>query len=60
MEGTKTFYTAEDLSQILDRSENFCYKLIRELNAELKEKGYVTIRGRIPRKYFERRVLGEE
>ena len=56
----KTFYSAEDLALILNRSENFCYRLIRELNAELKEKGFITIRARIPRKYFERRVLGEE
>lgn len=58
MEGTKTFYTAEDLSQILNRSENFCYKLIRQLNQELEEQGFITVRARVPVKYFEKRVMG--
>ena len=54
----KIVYTAKDLSRILQRSEGYCYKLIRELNAELSKEGYITVSGRIPRKYFEKRVLG--
>ena len=51
----KTFYTAEDLVPIIHRSENYCYKLIRDLNKELEEQGYITVRARIPVKYFEAR-----
>ncbi len=53
----KTFYTAEDLSKILNRSENYCYKLIRQLNQELEKQGYITVRTRIPAAYFYDRLL---
>ena len=53
----RTFYTAEDLAKILNRSENYCYKLIRTLNAELEKQGYITVRARIPAAYFYDRVL---
>lgn len=33
--------------------------IIRELNNELKEKGKIVINGRVPKKYFEERVLIE-
>lgn len=52
----KTFYTASDLAPIINRSENYCYCLIRKLNKELEEQGYITVKARIPVKYFEKRV----
>lgn len=52
----KAFYTAEDIAKIINRSENYCYKLIKKLNDELEEQGYITIRARIPSKYFESRL----
>lgn len=39
-------------------SETYAYKLIRKLNEELKEKGYLTIRGKVPEKYFLERFYG--
>ena len=54
----KTFYTAEDIARIIGRSENYAYKLIRQLNDELASQGYIVVRARIPRKYFEARAFG--
>ena len=34
------------------------YRLIRQLNAELEQKGFVVVKGKISRKYFEERVYG--
>lgn len=31
------------------------YAIIKQLNAELEEKGYLTIRGKVPTKYFRER-----
>ena len=56
---SKTFYTAEDIAGILGRSENYAYKLIRDLNKELADQGYIVVRARIPRKYFEARCCYE-
>ena len=53
---SKQFMTAEEVADILGYSVGQAYKIIRELNAELKEKGYIIRNGRIPRKYFYERV----
>lgn len=55
-----TFIRAEELQRELDISSACAYKIIRELNQELEDKGYVTVRGRLSRKYFEERVYGYE
>jgi len=46
----KLFITAHELSEILQVSEGYAYKIIRKLNKELDEKGYITIAGKLPRK----------
>ena len=43
----KPFLRAEDVAEILSISKPYAYKIIRELNEELKAKGYRTITGRI-------------
>jgi len=44
--------TAAEVAEVMDCCESLGYKMIRELNAELKDKGYITRNARIPRKYF--------
>ncbi len=44
-----------EAAERLNCSERKAYEIIRKLNAELKEKGYITIAGRVPRSYFEKR-----
>ena len=39
-------------------SEAYAYKLIKQLNKELEGKGFITIRGRVSRQYFEERIYG--
>ncbi len=50
----------EDVARELDVSESYAYKVIRQLNKELKEKGFITIAGRINRQYFNERIYGAE
>ena len=54
----QTFLNAEQIADELGISKPFAYKVIRELNEELKEKGFVIIAGRISTKYFEERFYG--
>ena len=42
----------------LQISKPYAYKLMRELNAELKKKGYATISGRLIRQYYEEKFYG--
>ena len=58
----KRFLRAEDVAKELDISTAYAYKVIRQLNDELKEKGYLTISGRVNRDYFFKRMyeVGKE
>lgn len=53
-------YRAEDIMEKLNISQTSAYEIIRKLNAELEKKGYITVRGRVSKKYFaERCYCGE-
>ena len=47
-----SFMRVEDVAQELGISKSYAYKVVQRLNAELKEKGYLTISGRVNRKFF--------
>ncbi len=47
---------AEEVAEELGVSVSYAYKVMRQLNQELKEKGFVTIAGRVNRDYFCKRV----
>lgn len=46
---------AQDVAKELDISKGYAYKIIRELNDELKTQGYLTLTGKIPRPYWEKK-----
>ncbi len=58
------FMRAEEVANELEVSKSYAYKLIQQLNAELREKGYITIAGRVNRQYYRERLyegpLGKE
>ena len=54
----KRFLTAGDVAQYMDISVPMAYKIIRRLNDELAEAGYIIVSGRISRSYFEKKIYG--
>ena len=46
------FMRADEVAKELGISRSFAYKLIQQLNQELKERGFLTIAGRINRDYL--------
>lgn len=50
------FLRVTDIAKILQCSESHAYKIMRELNKELKKKGKVVVAGRISRRYLEERL----
>lgn len=54
----KIYITATELADMLGISAGHAYKLIRCMNNELKEGGYIVIAGKIPRRYLEKRWYG--
>lgn len=52
----QTFIHASEVAAVLGVSKPYAYKVVRQLNKELKEKGFLTISGKVNRRYFEERV----
>lgn len=58
LESKKIYYTAEDVSAMLGISIGTSYRIIRGLNKELKDRGFIVIAGKLPIKYFEEKYYG--
>lgn len=54
----KIFYDVEEVMTMLTVSKSHAYKIIRELNHELKAKGYMTISGKVSCQYFDEKFYG--
>ena len=48
----QSFMRVEEVAEELGVSKSYAYKIVQKLNAELRAMGYLTISGRINRKYF--------
>ncbi len=51
-----TFMKVEEVAEVLGVSKSYAYKIVQKLNIELKEKGFLTIAGRVNKQYFMERV----
>ena len=55
MEST-SFMRVDEVAHELGISKSYAYKIVEKLNAELKEKGFMTISGRVNKQYFMERT----
>lgn len=51
-----TFMKVQDVADELGISKSYAYKIVQQLNEELKAQGYITISGRVNKQYFLERV----
>jgi prophage antirepressor-like protein len=54
------FFRAAEVMKILEVSQSKAHQVIQDLNKELKGKGYITVAGRVPRKYFYEKFYCEQ
>ncbi|MDY4838743.1 MAG: DNA-binding protein [Lachnospiraceae bacterium] len=47
------FISAQEVADMLGISKSKAYRIVRELNEELEAKGFITVAGRVSRKFFE-------
>lgn len=52
----KTYITIDELANITGYSYGKAGNIIRALNGELKEKGFITFRGKISKEYLQERL----
>lgn len=55
---TGFYYTASEVARLIGVSRAQAYHIVRTLNEELKGKGYITIAGKIPKKYLQEHYYG--
>lgn len=49
---------ADEVAATLGVAKETAYKIIKGLNDDLKKNGYVTVSGRLPRRYWEEKFYG--
>lgn len=52
------FITSKEVAEELGVSKSFAYKVVRQLNDELKKKGYMVVAGKVSRMYYEEKFYG--
>jgi len=55
---SNTFLRVEEVAKELGVSKPYAYKLVQRLNDELKRKNFITISGRVSKRYFQERIYG--
>ena len=50
------FMKVQDVADELVISKSYAYKIVQQLNEELKAQGFITISGRVNKQYFLERV----
>ncbi len=53
---SEKFIRAGEVAEVMEISVPYAYKIIRKLNQELSDKGFITVTGRVNRDYFNERV----
>lgn len=51
-----TFMKVQDVADELGISKSYAYKIVQQLNEELKAQGFITISGRVNKQYFMERT----
>lgn len=60
MTTSKTYYTVSEVAEIVGCKVNTAYKIVATLNKQLKDKGYVTLQGKINKRYFHEHYMMDE
>ena len=59
MEG-RNFMTVDEVAQELNVSKSYAYKVVRELNAEMRELGYLIVTRRVNTNFFRKKLCYTE
>lgn len=54
----KQVLMAKDIAEMCQISESKAYTIIKQLNDELKAKGFIVFRGRVSKAYFMEKMYG--
>ena len=49
----RLYYSADEIVKYLEISKATAYRIIKQLNEELSSMGYITLRGKVSKRYFD-------
>ena len=52
--------TVDEVAKEMSVSKSYAYKVVKQLNQELKQLGYLTVAGRVNTNYFHKKVCYSE
>lgn len=55
---TSLFYTAKEVQDMLGVSRGKAYQVVRELNMQLQEMGFIIVPGKIPKQFLHEHFYG--
>lgn len=53
-----TLINAKEVAEILGTSKSHAYKVVQQLNEDLRKQGYIVVAGKVSRAYFEEKIYG--
>lgn len=60
MSEEKIFMRVDEVAETLGISKSHAYKIVHQLNKEMAQMGYITVSGRVNRKYFMKKLCYSE
>lgn len=54
----KNYYNSNDVINLLGVSQSKAYEIIRNLNSELKNQGFLILRGKVSKAFFDEKWYG--
>ena len=60
MQSANLYFTADQIRSFMGVSRSMSYKICRELNEELALKGYLTVPGKVPKRFLYEKLYGLE
>jgi len=58
--GSQTFMSVDEVARELEVSKSYAYRIVKQLNEELRQLGYLTVAGRVNTQYFRKKVCYSE
>lgn len=58
--GSQTFMSVDEVAKELGVSKSYAYRVVKQLNEELMQLGYLTVTGRVNTQYFRKKVCYNE
>lgn len=56
----RTFISVDEVANELGISKSYAYKLVKQLNIELNEMGYLTVSGKVCDSFFRKKLCYSE